>query len=400
MAACEWLKNNTDITDTWHIDITRYDCPNGISMTPCDVINETTTAIILLSLGGVATLLIIIIIIYKIIVFCKEFQDKFGGNVHDSEMLKQEKRRLIISIFADFYAFVLGAFDAGTDITAAVMIVNEYKKNNYQHSKPFVMCYFTLAVIILFVSVIQIFITWKNIFIAYNELKRGVLLKDIQYNEIRGDNNDDNEIGQTVRELEFKKQILSRKIQHQSVTIFVAICEDLPFLVLNLYGILHKSTNNVDLNVYLMGSLVVNCLSLGYKMCVFKEFFGNLQERNSLNQMIVKFNSKSNLQLSNINEVCSNNDAVIIKQIIQDHEKQIRFLSKELNMLQSYYCNENINMITMNYFNEEVDSNNEDEHRDPSPGLTQRDEINDSCRDRTENSKINNKIKDGNCVIL
>eukprot|EP00483_Globobulimina_turgida_P008646 UN08664 len=35
-----------------------------------------------------------------------------------------------------------------------------------------------------------------------------------------------------------------------------------------------------------MASLVINCLSFGYKMCIAKAFFGNLFERNSLNQLI------------------------------------------------------------------------------------------------------------------
>lgn len=256
-------------------------------------------------LGGVVCLIILIYIIYFVIEFCKEFQDNFNNPSHfnstdeNQTLLNKEKRRLFVSISSDCISTMIGLTDYVTDILSLITIISA-KKSLY--SNTFLLFYFTVSVMSSFVFCAHFTITLKNMILSYLQLQSGLidgihlLFSDHKVN-INADKKLNNHIrrrrlsngrrlsalSSTHRQMIFRMNILKKIIKQQLAVIFVALCEDLPFFVLNLYSLLRF---HEIITLILLLSFGFNSLSFGYKVCVVKEFFNNLQELGDIKENI------------------------------------------------------------------------------------------------------------------
>eukprot|EP00483_Globobulimina_turgida_P001408 UN01410 len=88
-------------------------------------------------------------------------------------------------------------------------------------------------------------------------------------------------LSSTHRQISFRMSILAKVVRQEAALIFVALCEDLPFFILNFYGLIHEKVVFL-----LLLSFAFNGMSLGYKICVTKGFFNNLQELSYLKDNI------------------------------------------------------------------------------------------------------------------
>eukprot|EP01083_Nonionella_stella_P085656 237581_1 len=291
-AACEWLQDSKSISTwngSWDVDIKRYYCYGNTSMNECEDRDDITDlspidsfdelAFIIYILIGVVSLLIIITMVYKTAKFCRDFQNNWAAQDTDTKqikLIKQEKRKLFVAIFANLLSMVLGVIDCGTDCGSLVSITNS-TTNDY--SDAYIIGYFVLIVIALFVSSIHIFVAIQIIFVSFIEYrKEAIICEDEELSRLT------NTKQKEINELLFKSNVIEKELKNQTITVAVAFAEDLPFMGLNLYALY---TDTV-LNQMLLISTLFSCIGLGFKICTTKMLFGNLQARNQVKRSLQK----------------------------------------------------------------------------------------------------------------
>merc|ERR1712129_273615 len=95
-----------------------------------------------------------------------------------------------------------------------------------------------------------------------------------------------------IARLKFKKEIVSKKIREQTTAIFVGLIEDIPFYVMNMIAILNNESGNND-NIMFLISLSITAMSVGFKVSVGRELFGNLGAKGDINDQIEVFRRMS-----------------------------------------------------------------------------------------------------------
>merc|ERR1712130_37078 len=287
----------------WIVPIQRNECLNGICHAETQLSSLQVT---LYGLMGLVGIIILIFIIIKVVKFCKEFQTNFGNVDGQDRLVQQERKRLFISIGSDIGSIVLGMFDLITDISALIVIL----EMEQYYSSGFVILYFCIMVISSFVSSAHFWVTFQNAMEAYNQLKTGMIgvpsskknkvaisVEEEQFQSVASVKSIHpasgpklSVISNTTSRLTFKLSLIEKNIKQEATTMFVGLCEDLPFFVLNLFAILSAGD---DIGNELVLLLTFNGMSLGYKISVTKQFFTHLSEKAFLKQSIEDLN-KSN----------------------------------------------------------------------------------------------------------
>merc|ERR1712025_1357236 len=91
----------------------------------------------------------------------------------------------------------------------------------------------------------------------------------------------------------FKLEMLHKAIKSETTNIFVCITEDVPFFVLNFVAMEQAKASGRAISTIVLVSLLVNCVSMGYKMCIIKEFLSHLQEKTVLIAFIERLSQKA-----------------------------------------------------------------------------------------------------------
>eukprot|EP01083_Nonionella_stella_P056068 147848_1 len=317
-ATCQWLKNNTATWNDWIVPIQRWKC--GANGELCATESVSSLQVTIYGLSGIITVLLVVWIMYKLVGFCKEFQEAFvNTDVDESNaLIQKEKRRIMISIFTDVAALSISVIDFVTDVIALLAIL----VNKEEYSDGFLVLYFLLTLFAAFACTAHMVVTARNTMKDVFQLKTGVLQlfeefdmsptrsQSIATNKILpsqvdcmdefdcSDLDDEDHIIQEreIKKLRFKLQILSKSIRQHTVTIFVAIIEDVPFYIVNTIALIgSKSTNTI-----LLVSLSINAVSIGFKLCVTKEFFAHLIEKSEVKESIMNLEEVKERQKTKI----------------------------------------------------------------------------------------------------
>eukprot|EP01083_Nonionella_stella_P056069 147849_1 len=154
-ATCQWLKNNTATWNDWIVPIQRWKC--GANGELCATESVSSLQVTIYGLSGIITVLLVVWIMYKLVGFCKEFQEAFvNTDVDESNaLIQKEKRRIMISIFTDVAALSISVIDFVTDVIALLAIL----VNKEEYSDGFLVLYFLLTLFAAFACTAHMVVT-------------------------------------------------------------------------------------------------------------------------------------------------------------------------------------------------------------------------------------------------
>lgn len=234
--------------------------------------------IALFGLAGIICLFSFVFLAYKVLQFCRDFQEHFGDVDGDEEqkLKEKEKRRLFISIITDTGTTVVGLTDYVTDVGSLVSIM---LAPNGEYSTGLIVTYFVFSSIASFMSILHLTVTMKNILNCIKQIKTGTLEMVTALTPSSVKSNKSSAIQATLNGFRFQLQLLDKVIHQEATNIFVGLLEDLPFFILNFIAIHEAKQKGYFVSDFMLFSWVINCVSLGYKICTTKSFLGHLQEK-------------------------------------------------------------------------------------------------------------------------
>merc|ERR1712013_331013 len=158
------------------------------------------------------------------------------------------------------------------------------------YSVPLIITYIAISAVASLTSILHIVVTMRSIIENFVQIRTGNLLMRDSLQTSRSASvapasdafADKKQSQEMFNNMRFKLEMLHKTIKSDTSNIFVCLTEDVPFFVLNFVAMEQAKASGHATSRFVLLSLLVNCMSMGWKGCIVKEFLSHLHEKKVL----------------------------------------------------------------------------------------------------------------------